>query len=80
MKDPNKSKLLATALNIASMTIGCEISSSKPNVRRSFLLYDIFGVRYPIPLMYRPGTITLQRKGRPSKPYYPYRKGKVVRH
>lgn len=80
MKDPNKSKLLATALNIALMTIGCEISSSKPNVRRSFLLYDIFGERYARPIMYTPRTIMLQRKGRPTKPYYPYRKGKVIRH
>ncbi len=81
MKDPNKIKTdIATLLNIASMTMGYEISSSKPNIRRSFLLYDIFGERYARPIMYTPRTIMLQRKGRPSKPYHPYRKGKVIRH
>lgn len=80
MKDPNKIKDIETALKIARMTMGYEISSIKPNIRRAFLLYDIFGERYARPLMYRPSTITLQRKGRPFKPYYPYRKGKVIRH
>lgn len=80
MKDQNKIKTdIATALNIAAASISCELSHTKPNVRRSFLLYDIFGKRYARPLMYSPRTITLQRKGRPSKPYYPYRKGKTIR-
>ena len=80
MKDPNKIKDIVTALNIAATSMSCELVHTKLNLRRSFLLYDIFGKRYLRPLMYIPHTITLQRKGRPYKPYYPYRKGKIIRH